>query len=203
MMRTQARLHSTAVAALALVLGGCLGEPELEDRWTRVDTDGESVRVIASGTAGVACSVSVRTTVTYRKILTGFAVSELRATTAVPLSAFADGEDGDRLAMAQAIDVLLQNSVGLGRATRAVTGWDHLIQELPMQFIGGVPVAFDTSAFAPGLPVHLFLVSYLADGEEIELADGSDSLVITPMISTDREVLPIAQAIDPAALGIP
>ena len=201
MNRGHARLSGAAVAALALVTAGCLGEPELEDRWTRVDTENESVQVIAAGSGGVACSVSVRTIVTYRRILTGFAVSELRATTAVPVTAFAN--DDDRLAMAQSIDLLLQNSVGLGRATRAVTGWDHLIQTIPMQFVGGVPTVFDTTTFAPGVPVNLFLVSYLADGEEIELPDGSDSLVITPMISTDREVLPIARAIDPATLGMP
>jgi hypothetical protein len=62
-----------------------------------------------------------------------------------------------------------------------VTGWDHLIQNLNLGFTGTVP------ASANGL----FLLCYLADGDKIELGNGSDTLVITPYTSTPNEILPV------------
>lgn len=174
--------------ALATVLTGCLWEPKVEDGWTRLDMESSVVTPVQPLSPGASCSVSVRTAITYRDIVTGFAVTELRAT-GVPFGSIRP--DAPRMSMAQDIDALLANSVGIGRSTRAITGWDHLIQRVDARFAATVPTSVDTSAGPPGSAVQLFLVAYLAEGEEVELPGGGDTLIITPFISTQREILPM------------
>ena len=87
--------------------------------------------------------------------------------------------------MAYDIDRILANSVTLGRATRAVTGWDHLQQELDLTFTGATPASGDTSA------AGLFLLCYMGAGDEVERQDGSDTLIVTPFISGQVHLLPI------------
>lgn len=179
--------RAAALSAAALLLGGCLGEPGIEERWTRLDLQAASLaqhQVVAPGSAP---AVSVRFTITYRKILTGFAVAELRASTAVPSGAVTLGPDAARLPMAQDMDRILAGSVTMGRATRPVTGWDHLIQTVDLSFTGAVPSGTDSAGVHPSL----FLVCYLGEGEEIELANGRDSLVVTPFPNTRYEILPV------------
>ncbi|HET9328281.1 MAG TPA: hypothetical protein VFQ05_16055 [Candidatus Eisenbacteria bacterium] len=187
-MSPRAGLHAIVARigrAVPLVLGawllaGCFDEPEIEDRWTRVDVVASSVAPFQNFSAGSAESITVRAKITFRRILTGYAVVELRAST-IPASAVALHPDAPRVPMAGDIDNILANSVSCGRATRAVTGWDHLIQTVNLGFTGQVP------ATASGL----FLIGYLADGDEIELSNGADSLVITPYASTPYEILPV------------
>jgi len=184
--RTRAGLLLGALGILGMA--GCLGEPELEDRWTRLDivssnlTGGERVAV------GDSVAVNVRTAITYRSIITGFLVVELRASSQIGPGQVTLDEEAERIDMAHDIDRLLAGSVTAGRATRAITGWDHLIQELNLTFTGRVPASVDSTGAAP---TGFFFVSYLAEGEEIELEDGSDSLVVTPFVSDDMEILPI------------
>jgi hypothetical protein len=68
-----------------------------------------------------------------------------------------------------------------------VTGWTHLIQEVDLEFDAAVPAATDSS----GAYLSAFLVTYLGEADEIELEDGSDSLVVTPFDIDEMEVLPI------------
>jgi hypothetical protein len=56
------------------------------------------------------------------------------------------------------------------------------MQEVNLSFTAQVPPAVLTSG-------GLFLVLYMGSGDEIELANGEDSLVVTPFVSTDREIL--------------
>jgi hypothetical protein len=83
--------------------------------------------------------------------------------------------------MAAAIDLILQNSVSIGRDTKLVTGWDHLVQ----------PFDFSFSATVPSGTPGLFLVCYLGSANEVELPDGSDSLVVIPFPSAQYQVLPV------------
>src|SRR6185436_11440621 len=164
----------------AVLLAGCFDEPEIEDRWTRVDVIASNVAPFQTFSAGSQDSITVQAKVTFRRILTGYAVIELRAST-IPTTAVAIHPDAPRVPMATAIDSIIANSVSCGRATRAVTGWDHLIQNFTLGFTGAVPATSN----------GLFLLCYLADGDEIELANGSDSLVIAPYTSTPNEILPV------------
>lgn len=183
-----------ALLACSVLATGCLGEPEIEDRWTRLDVESSSLRPYQTVSAGRE-SVQVRAAITYRSILTGFAVAELRASSSVPAASVRLDPDAPRLRMAQEIDHLLANSVTLGRGTRAITGWDHLIQRMDFSFGANVPAAGDTSAQG-----GLFLLCYLGQGDEVERPDGTDTLIVTPFPSQPYEILPIGMEL---TIGVP
>jgi hypothetical protein len=186
------------LAALAIPLAGCFDEPPVEDRWTRVDLAGATFTPGAPLVAGAPCSVSVRMTITYRAIVTGYSVTELRASTMSPLG-LTLGIDAPREPMAQDVDALLANSVTMGRSVRAITGWHHLIQPFDAAFSAWVPTGLDSaSGGTPGAPVYVYLVSYLGSGEEVELENGMDSVVVTPFASSAMQILPVGL---PVAVG--
>jgi hypothetical protein len=178
------------LGAGAVALGGCLGKPEIQDRWTRLDVVSSNLEPGAVLPSGVT-TITVRTAITYRHIVTGFAVAELRASSSLPASsvqlAATHGQldQADRERMAADVDRVLANSVTMGRATRAITGWDHLIQRIDFSFRARVPAASDSAA------TGLFLICYLGAGDEMRRADGTDSLIVTPFPSTSYEILPV------------
>jgi hypothetical protein len=192
------RLPRAALAAIAAaVLPGCLGEPPVEKRWTLLEVleaDPTSAAMYNVGAATTPVTMKVR--ITYREILTGFLVAELRAGNGVTTADVRlDGDDP--LSVARDVDMVLQNSAPIGTAAIPVTGWDHLIQEMDVTFDAGLatPTAADSSvAAAAGNPVSstgLFLVLYFSDDvEEVELASGEEiHVVVTPTLTTDRDIL--------------
>lgn len=174
-----------AAAALA-AFTGCLGEPEIDERWTLLEVVESTPVSQAQLDAAGPIPVSVKGRITYRDIHTGFAVAELRySPTLTPADLALDpgAHDEDQ---ANQIDLILANSVTAGRATRAVTGFDHLIQEVDLSFDGWVPAEM----MATGTPVGgMFLVFYLGEGDELRLGGGRDSLVVTPFPSGEYEIL--------------
>jgi hypothetical protein len=195
---TARRLGSAAawvgLVSGAVLLVGCLGKPEIEDRWTRIDVTASSLtpyQVVPAGAVPIAMSVDV----IYRSILTGFAVAELRASPTLSAAEVVLVPDGDRLRMATDIDRVLRNSVTMGRATRAVTGWDHLIQHIDFNFTGFVPTTLDSAGVPLGPPRGLFLVCYMGSGQEVRLPSGADSIVVTPFDSQTFQVLPVGMEI--------
>src|SRR5256885_14924817 len=106
------------VLVLALGLGllaGCLGAPEIQDRWTRVDLLSSNLAARQAITPGAVTSVSMSTTITYRSILTGFAVADLRASSATSAASGILDPNAPREQMALAIDRILATSVSVGR----------------------------------------------------------------------------------------
>ncbi len=190
-----ARAAAALLAASLLTGGGCLGKPELEDRWTRVDIESSNVQAFQSLPAGSYQTFDLSTKITYRAIVTGYAVAELRAGTVQP-GQVRVAPDAPRERMAYDIDNILANSVSMGRATRAITGWDHLQQGIQFDFAATMPAGVDSSGNPPGT----FLLVYLASGEEIRLRNGTDSLVITPFPSGPYEILPVGL---PLTVGAP
>ncbi len=180
-----------AVAVLGACAGGCLGTPKIEDRWTRVDIVSANVVPYQAVPAGSPISITGRSTITYRAILTGFAVADLRASSAFTPAAVAIHPDAERVAMAQDIERVLQSSVSLDRDTRAVTGWNHLIQPIDFTLSATVPATLDST----GRPAGLFLLCYMGAGSEIQLPDGTDSLVVTPFGSTLYQILPVGMGL--------
>lgn len=180
------------LALLALASGGCLGldAPKLEDRWTRVDLQGASLAVGQAVAAGSTIPVLVSSDITYRRIVTGYAVAELRASTTLTPGMLQLRPDGDRLRMANDIDQLLATSVSMGRMTRAITGWDHLIQHIDFSFSGVVPGTV-TDSSGTGPVAGLFLVCYLGSGVKLELPSGADSIIVTPFPSNPNQILPV------------
>jgi hypothetical protein len=161
-----------SVAGL-LLLGGCLGEPGVDERWTRLDVL-EILPPAGELEAGASVTIRVRGTVTYRAILTGTVALEIRATeTAIPL----DG--GDRLAMADAVGRILASSDLLASETRSVTGFDHLIQEFDVTMDAALPA--DGAAF---------LVFYLGEEERVAMPSGEEMILVRPFASEAKRILP-------------
>jgi len=181
------RFGIIAIVFGLMTLGSCLGEPEIDERWTLMEF--LQVNPIPGQTAAAnqPMTVTVNGRITYRDIVTGFLVAEARYSDAVsPAGVFLDYEE--HLDIAMDVDQILANSVTVGRATRAVTGFDHLMQDIDFQFTAQVP----DSANGRGLYVLL----YIGDGDEIDLPGGGDSLVVTPFVSTDRQVLHTGFTVD-------
>jgi hypothetical protein len=179
--------------AWMLVLGlatalGCLGEPEIDERWTLLELVDVTPQPGQALAATQPINVTVKTRTTYRKILTGFLVAEVRYSDTIFRSDVTLDPLDHTLEVAQDVDRILANSVTAGRATRAVTGFDHLMWDLELSFSANVPAAMFPT---PGQPAAgaLYLLLYMGEGEEIELQNGQDSLVVTPFVSTDYEVL--------------
>jgi hypothetical protein len=189
--RVFSRRRAALLSALAAVsVLACLEEPDIDERWSKIEFLNVSPGPEDSRSATQPINVSVNGRITYRDILTGFVVAEVRySPTISPGSVTLDPEE-HTLESAQAVDRILANSVTAGRATRAVTGFDHLMQDVHLSFTATVP------PLTPGGPGGVYLVLYMGDGDEIELANGEDSLVVTPFVSTDREVLHTGFAID-------
>jgi hypothetical protein len=194
-----AAARAVPLLLVAGLLGGCLGEPEIQDRWTRLDILSASVTPYQALPAGSADTFRVSTAITYRSILTGFAVCELRSSGTVSGGSVTLQPDASRLPMAHDIDRILQNSVSLGRATRAVTGWDHLIQHIDFAFSAGLPAGADSAS----TPAGLFLLVYLGEGDEVERQDGTDTLIVTPFPSDPYEILPVGLELGLAVPGTP
>lgn len=192
-------LAALALAGCALTAGGCLGEPKIEDRWTIIDIASSNHTPGQAVTPGVRDSISLVARITYRSILTGYAVAELRASSTVPNGAVTLSPDASREPMAYDIDRILANSVSAGRTVRPVTGWDHLIQTLDLSFAAVPPATVDTTGTTTGL----FLLCYLGSGEEIELANGQDSIAITPFVSTQYQILPVGMKLTLAPVPTP
>jgi len=184
----------SVITALALMMGtlvlvGCLGEPEIDERWTLLEFLDVSPQPDQTMSASQPVNVTVNGRITYRQILTGFLVAEVRySDTMTPTNVILDPAE-HTLDAAQNVDVILANSVTAGRATRAVTGWDHLMQGINLSFSATVPAQMFPNGPGTAPVGGLFLVLYMGEGDEIELQDGSDSLVVTPFVSTDYEVL--------------
>ena len=183
-----------ACAALALAVAGCLEAPKLEDRWPRVDMTGASLAPAQSVPAGSTIPVQVSSDLYYRRILTGYAVAELRASTSISPGMLQMNPNADRLRMANDMDRLLATSVSMGREARAVTGWDHLIQHIDFAFTGVVPGSV-TDSVGTGPTAGLFLVCYLGSGVKVERQDGTDTVIVTPYPSTPYQILPVGLSV--------
>lgn len=167
-------------ATLLLACGGCLGEPPLDERWTLLEFESATPAPGAAVVADSTLTVSVRGRITYREIQTGFLVAELRySDTLAPADMPLDPEQ-HTLDHALAVERILANSVTAGRATRAVTGFDHLIQSIDLRFTAPVPAGLGVAAGDSSATRGLFLVLYLGEGDLQALPAGRDSLVVTP-----------------------
>ena len=187
-------LLAPAWMGLALVTG-CFDEPSIEDRWTRVDVTSSSLTPNQVVPPSTSQTITVGADITYRRIVTGFAVAELRASSSVTAASVVVAPESPRVTMAQDIDRILASSVTMGREARAVTGWDHLIQHIDFTFTGTTPAASDSMARG------LFLLVYMGSGEKIELQGGRDSIVVTPFLSEPMQILPVGMELSVAGSG--
>lgn len=178
-----------AGATLALAGAGCLGEPPLDERWTLLEIAEATPVAGAPVPPDQPIAVNVRGRITYRAVRTGFVVAELRYSESITPAMVSLDPGEHTLENARSVEYILANSVTAGRATRAVTGFDHLIQDLDLAFTVPVPAGLTGAAGDAAASRSLFLVMYLGEGDEVELPAGGDSLVVTPFGVDDAQVL--------------
>lgn len=166
---------------LALATGGCLSEPPLEERWTKLEIVEASPASMSELAGGGSAQFNVRARVTYRDIVTRSVVAELRASELAPQEGVELTGLDPRLEASQFVDRLLIEATPLGLSDRLVTGFDQLIQEFDLSFEATVPVPADSS--------HLYLILYMADVDEVEIEPGVETIVVDPLLTTEGEVL--------------
>ena len=178
-----------AAVCMTAALAGCLDEPEIDERWTLLEMLQTTPGPAAILPASQAVEVAVQGRITYRAIRTGFLVAEARYANNLDRSGLVLDPEEHTLESALEIETILANSVTTGRAVKAVTGFDHLQQTIDLSFTAQVPAELtggnpDSTGFR-----GLYLVLYMAEGEEIELDGGVDSLVVTPFRVEETQVL--------------
>ena len=195
----------SAVLASTVLLGGCLGEPPIEEQWTLLEIVSAGPTDSGQFVIGTGTPITMRARITYRELLTGFLVAELRASTVLTADDTGLEQEDDYIGNAQDVDMILRNSISVGTQAEPVTGWDHLVQELDFTFAGGVvqPTAADSSSAAAGAQTvnasGLFLVLYFSDDvQEVELASGEEIEIVTPVFSDERDILSTGLEIVPA-----
>lgn len=175
-----------------LVLPGCLGEPEIEDRWTRLDVVEVESGAIDPETDAPA--LRVRGRITYRTILTGSLIMEIRSSETLGAKDVDLREEADRLVATRQIATLLESSGTSASATRAATGFDRLIQEVDFYFPGEPPTP------APGGSV--FAVFYFGDVDEIDVPGEDEDIVVISARDFEAEhILPGAKLLASGADG--
>ncbi len=185
---TRRRAWLVIMAAVLLAnVAGCLEEPTIDERWTKLEFLSMAPQPNQSVSATQPVQVSVKGRITYRKIQTGFLVAEVRYSDTIAPSNTSLDPDQHTLEAAQDVDRILANSVTAGRAVKAITGFDHLMQDINLSFTAQVPAAMQSPP--PGTVQGLYLVLYLGSGEEIRRQGRADTLVVTPFVSTEHEVL--------------
>jgi len=179
-LRGRVLLAVMVVAATALL--GCLDEPGIDETWTKLEFLSSTPGPQQSRTVSQPINVSVKGRVTYRSILTGFLVAEVRYSPTITPASVALNPDEHTLKDAESIDRILANSVTAGRATYPSTGFDHLMQDVNLNFTAQLPAGAATAG-------GCYVLLYMGSGDEVERQDGTDTLIVTPFRSNDRQVL--------------
>jgi hypothetical protein len=174
----------TLIALTALVaVSGCLEEPGIEEQWTRLDF----VEPPAADSAGV---LVVQGRITYRRILTGSVIAEVRVSPTVAPDEVPLSPDLPRDQMLAMVNRILAESEVVAGANVLVTGWDHLMQDLELHLEGSPPDP------PPGGGTYLLL--YFGQVEEVEMPGGEEIEIIHPADFEEEEILPIGVPILPA-----
>jgi hypothetical protein len=177
--------HRALLAVMVMgitTLWGCLDSPTIDETWTKLEFLSVTPGPKQSRTASQPINVAVKGRITYRSILTGFLVAEVRYSPTITAKSVALNPDEHTLRDAESIDRILANSVTTGRATYPSTGFDHLMQDVDLKFTAQLPAGATTTG-------GCFLLLYMGDGEKIERPGEPDTLIVTPFVSTNKEIL--------------
>ncbi len=168
--------------ALAAAGGGCLEAPGVEETWTRLDLlssqPAAGALVAPSGT--LAVSVDVR--ITFRAIRTGDLAIELRRGDAALLAAHPLRADDEPRQHSRRVQALLAATTPVAGASRAVTGFDHLMMDAQLAFAAPLPADLDSTE-------ALWLLLFFGQGEELRRAGMADTVVVTPVAMDSLEIL--------------
>ena len=176
----RALLAMLTVSASALI--SCLDEPGIDETWTKLEFTSVTPGPKQTRSVSQPINVTVKGRVTYRSILTGFLVAEVRYSPTIAPWSVALNPDEHTLKDAESIDRILANSVTTGRATYPSTGFDHLMQDIDLNFTALLPAGATTAG-------GCYLLLYMGDGEQVERVNNTDTLIVTPFVSKQKEVL--------------
>ena len=197
-----ARKSIGAALVLAGLLGGCLGEPPVEERWTHLEILSMAVPDTAAIAFGDSLPVQISSRVTFRDLFTGFLVGEIRVSQSLSADSLYFDADEDPVRASEDVHRLLAASAPVARGLKGLAGFPQLIRRVDFEISTRVPAFVDGRFDPPGGPPRgLFLVLYMGDGEEIELEDGRDSVVVTPFVTRDDHILAKAIALPLAGTG--
>lgn len=180
-----------AAASFAFLAGGCFDAPPIEETWTRIELVSSSVNSREDFAGGAVIPLRVEARITFRELLTGFLVVDVRSSatlTAADVDLEDDPDDDeDGLDVARDVDRILLDSTSLAVEAVPITGFDHLIRDLEVELDASVP---DSAG-------NIFLLVYFSDDVE-EVEDDMESIIVTPTLSTERDILSAGRAIAPA-----
>jgi hypothetical protein len=172
------------------IFAGCLEKPPIEERWSNVRIDSQSVGDTTPLSPGDSTRVRVKTSVRFEDLITGFVVAELRASQSLSYEDIGFDSIEDPIVESELVEQIISQSIPAGRATRATVGFPQLIRRFDFDFDVRIPTIVAGSYDPPGGNTQsLFLVVYLAEGDEVRLATGQDSLVVDPFLTQDMQVL--------------
>lgn len=187
---TRHRCSVLLVLCAAAGFAGCLGEPEVEERWTNLEFLEASTGPALSFAPGDSIDATLRARVTFRGHFIGFMVAEWRVSHTLTADSLFLDHELDAIAASENVGRLLQHSQPLTRTVRGLAGYPALRRTMESEITTTVPAMVNGAFDRPGGATRgLFLVLYMGEGEEIELEDGSDSLAVTPFDTREDEVL--------------
>jgi len=135
---------SFGITCLLAACVGCLGEPEIDERWTLLEITESDPRPGEALSASQTLAMTVSSLITYRDIRTGFLVAEVRYSDSLGPSALNLDMDDHNEEMTGRVEQVLNNSVTAGRGVKAVTGFDHLEQRINFAFDAIIPAGMFT-----------------------------------------------------------
>jgi len=181
-LRTQRALVILPPLALAAAGGGCLEAPGTEETWTRLELLASAPTAATPLALGDTLAVSADARITFRAIRTGALALELRRGEATLAAAHPLGADDDPAQHSRRVEALLAATTPVAGASRTVTGFDHLMMDLALDFRSQVPGDL-------GADEALWLLLFFGEGEDIRREGMADTVVVTPVAMDSLEIL--------------
>ncbi|MBM4116880.1 hypothetical protein FJ251_03930 [bacterium] len=184
-LRRQRALSALALLpplALAAAGGACLEAPGIEETWTRLELLASAPTAATPLALGDTLAVSADARITFRAIRTGELAIELRRGDAALAAAHPLRTDDDPAQHSRRVEALLAATTPVAGASRAVTGFDHLMMDLALDFRSQVPADL-------GAGEALWLLLFFGEGEEIRRAGMADTVLVTPVAMDSLEIL--------------
>lgn len=184
-MRRLSRQRALALLpplALAAAGGACLEAPGIDDTWTRLELLASAPTATTPLALGDTLAVNADARITFRAIRTGALAFELRRGDAALANAHPLGADDEPAQHSRRVEALLAATTPVAGASRTVTGFDHLMMDLALDFRSQVPADL-------GADEALWLLLFFGEGEEIRREGMADTVVVTPVAMDSLEIL--------------
>jgi len=168
--------------ALAAAGGGCLEAPGVDETWTRLEVLASQPTASTLVAPGGTLVVSVDARITFRAIRTGDLAIELRRGDAALAAAHPLRPEDEPRLHSRRVETLLAATTPVAGASRAVTGFDHLMMDTQLAFTAPLPADLDSTE-------GLWLLLFFGQGEEVRREGMADTVLVTPVAMDSLEIL--------------